>query len=168
MLGASSGQTRTNQNITARNLISKSIFGEECIRHGPRTPKFGIIGIGAGGPKFGDLHRTFQLQTLKIRWGLAGVLLNCVGVYYINSLPLLLFANQLLSQMMLAGPEAATRFIKFVNASPTPFHAVHNATLRLEKAGFLKVRSSVHGNISDPFYITKYHRSEKKMTGKRT
>lgn len=36
-------------------------------------------------------------------------------------------------------PEAATRFLKFVNASPTPFHAVHNAALRLEKAGFQKV-----------------------------
>jgi aspartyl aminopeptidase len=70
--------------------------------------------------------------------------------------------------MMLAGPEAATRFIKFVNASPTPFHAVHNATLRLEKAGFLKVGSSVHCNISDLFYTIIYHRSEKKMTGKKT
>ena len=38
-----------------------------------------------------------------------------------------------------AGPEAATRFVQFVNASPTPFHAVHNAALRLEKAGFAKV-----------------------------
>jgi hypothetical protein len=40
-----------------------------------------------------------------------------------------------------SGPEAATRFLKFVNASPTPFHAVHNAALRLEKAGFQKVCS---------------------------
>lgn len=40
-----------------------------------------------------------------------------------------------------SGPEAAVRFVKFVNASPTPFHAVHNAALRLEKAGFQKVRS---------------------------
>ncbi|KAI0303216.1 aspartyl aminopeptidase [Russula brevipes] len=37
-------------------------------------------------------------------------------------------------------PLAATRFLKFVNASPTPFHAVHNAALRLEKAGFRKIR----------------------------
>lgn len=36
-------------------------------------------------------------------------------------------------------PEAATRFLKFVNASPTPFHAVHNAAQRLEGAGFEKV-----------------------------
>ena len=41
-----------------------------------------------------------------------------------------------------ASPEAATRFIKFVNASPTPFHAVQNASVRLEKAGFLKVAKS--------------------------
>ncbi|RXW14396.1 hypothetical protein EST38_g11454 [Candolleomyces aberdarensis] len=39
-----------------------------------------------------------------------------------------------------AAPEAATRFLKFVNASPTPFHAVHNAALRLEKVGFKKIR----------------------------
>ncbi|TFK76010.1 aspartyl aminopeptidase [Pluteus cervinus] len=38
------------------------------------------------------------------------------------------------------GPEAATRFVNFVNASPTPFHAVQNASLRLEKAGFQKIR----------------------------
>ncbi|KAH9049995.1 peptidase M18 [Lactarius hengduanensis] len=39
-----------------------------------------------------------------------------------------------------AAPEAATRFLQFVNASPTPFHAVHNAALRLESAGFKKIR----------------------------
>ena len=38
-----------------------------------------------------------------------------------------------------AAPEAATRFLQFVNASPTPFHAVHNAAVRLEKSGFRKV-----------------------------
>jgi aspartyl aminopeptidase len=42
-----------------------------------------------------------------------------------------------------SSPEAAVRFLKFVNASPTPFHAVHNATLRLEKAGFQKVSRSL-------------------------
>jgi hypothetical protein len=49
-----------------------------------------------------------------------------------------------LTTMMLypASPEAATRFLKFVNASPTPFHAVQNASVRLEKAGFLKVTKS--------------------------
>lgn len=39
-----------------------------------------------------------------------------------------------------AGPEAAARLINFINASPTPFHAVATAALRLEKAGFRKVR----------------------------
>ncbi|KAL1740802.1 peptidase M18, partial [Schizophyllum fasciatum] len=39
-----------------------------------------------------------------------------------------------------SSPEAATRFLSFVNASPTPFHAVHNAAIRLEKAGFSKIR----------------------------
>lgn len=37
------------------------------------------------------------------------------------------------------GPEAANKFLEFVNASPTPFHAVQNAALRLENAGFVKV-----------------------------
>ncbi|KAG6918918.1 hypothetical protein DXG01_010573 [Tephrocybe rancida] len=36
-------------------------------------------------------------------------------------------------------PEAALKFVKFVNASPTPFHAVDNAASRLKKAGFQKV-----------------------------
>ncbi|KIL70156.1 hypothetical protein M378DRAFT_156218 [Amanita muscaria Koide BX008] len=39
-----------------------------------------------------------------------------------------------------SAPEAATRFLSFVNASPTPFHAVHNAAIHLEKAGFRKIR----------------------------
>jgi len=34
---------------------------------------------------------------------------------------------------------AAQRFLKFVNASPTAYHAVRNAVLRLEKAGFTKL-----------------------------
>jgi aspartyl aminopeptidase len=37
------------------------------------------------------------------------------------------------------GPQAALRFLSFLNASPTPFHAVHNAIVRLEKAGFQKL-----------------------------
>ena len=45
------------------------------------------------------------------------------------------------NSMMLpsTGPEAAARLITFINASPTPFHAVANAALRLEVAGFRKV-----------------------------
>jgi len=42
--------------------------------------------------------------------------------------------------LAVATPEAATRFVQYVNASPTPFHAVHNAALRLESAGFKKIR----------------------------
>lgn len=38
-----------------------------------------------------------------------------------------------------AGPPAAHAFLDFVNASPTPFHAVHVAARRLEKSGFRKV-----------------------------
>ncbi|KAM0748089.1 peptidase M18, aminopeptidase I [Meredithblackwellia eburnea MCA 4105] len=34
---------------------------------------------------------------------------------------------------------AATKFITFVNDSPTPFHAVHEAVTRLEKAGFSRL-----------------------------
>ena len=36
-------------------------------------------------------------------------------------------------------PEAAKRFLIFINASPTPFHAIQNAAARLEAAGFRKV-----------------------------
>ncbi|KAK1236730.1 hypothetical protein PQX77_000086 [Marasmius sp. AFHP31] len=41
-----------------------------------------------------------------------------------------------------SAPEAATRLLSFVNASPTPFHATFNASQRLEKAGFRKLRES--------------------------
>ncbi|GJE84425.1 aspartyl aminopeptidase [Phanerochaete sordida] len=41
-----------------------------------------------------------------------------------------------------AGPEAASRLISFVNASPTPFHAVRTAVTRLEQAGFRKLREA--------------------------
>ncbi|KAH8830758.1 aspartyl aminopeptidase [Flagelloscypha sp. PMI_526] len=35
--------------------------------------------------------------------------------------------------------ELVTRFLSFLNASPTQFHAVYNASARLEKAGFTKL-----------------------------
>ncbi|KAK4983373.1 hypothetical protein LTR50_007273 [Elasticomyces elasticus] len=39
-----------------------------------------------------------------------------------------------------ASLKPAEQFLDFVNASPTPFHAVHEAKQRLEKAGFKKIR----------------------------
>ncbi len=45
-----------------------------------------------------------------------------------------------MTMMQQPGPEAAHRLLDFVNASPTPFHAVAAAAARLEKAGFLKVQ----------------------------
>ncbi|OJT10211.1 Aspartyl aminopeptidase [Trametes pubescens] len=42
--------------------------------------------------------------------------------------------------MQQSGPEAAHKLVDFLNASPTPFHAVQAATARLEKAGFQKVK----------------------------
>ncbi|KAK7049600.1 hypothetical protein VNI00_005631 [Paramarasmius palmivorus] len=41
-----------------------------------------------------------------------------------------------------AAPEAATRLLNFVNGSPTPFHAVHNASQLLDRAGFQKLREA--------------------------
>ncbi|KAH9846939.1 aspartyl aminopeptidase [Lenzites betulinus] len=45
-----------------------------------------------------------------------------------------------MTNMQQAGPEAAHKLVAFVNASPTPFHAVQAASARLEKAGFQKIR----------------------------
>ena len=45
-----------------------------------------------------------------------------------------------MTMMTQAGPEAAHKLLDFVNASPTPFHAVRAAAARLEKAGFQKVQ----------------------------
>ncbi|GAA5980337.1 hypothetical protein JCM10908_001620 [Rhodotorula pacifica] len=43
----------------------------------------------------------------------------------------------------MATPESALKpaqaFVEFVNASPTPFHAVHECVVRLEKAGFTRL-----------------------------
>ena len=44
-----------------------------------------------------------------------------------------------MTMMQQAGPEAAHKLLDFVNASPTPYHAVRAASARLEKAGFQKV-----------------------------
>jgi hypothetical protein len=39
-----------------------------------------------------------------------------------------------------ASLKRAEDFTEFLNASPTPFHAVHSAKLRLEKAGFKQIK----------------------------
>jgi hypothetical protein len=39
-----------------------------------------------------------------------------------------------------ASLKRANDFTDFLNASPTPFHAVHSAKLRLEKAGFKQIK----------------------------
>jgi hypothetical protein len=66
------GQICTNQNINARNLISKSRFSvksaSDMVQESPNSVQHGTIDIGSGSPIFGDLHRTFRLQTPKIRW----------------------------------------------------------------------------------------------------
>ncbi|KAI1821790.1 aspartyl aminopeptidase-like protein [Xylaria intraflava] len=40
----------------------------------------------------------------------------------------------------MAPPKAALDFLDFVNASPTPYHAVHESVARLEKAGFTPIK----------------------------
>ena len=39
-----------------------------------------------------------------------------------------------------ASLKRAEDFTDFLNASPTPFHAVHTAKQRLEKAGFKQIK----------------------------
>jgi aspartyl aminopeptidase len=39
----------------------------------------------------------------------------------------------------MAPPKSALDFVDFVNASPTPYHAVHSAAARFEKAGFVRI-----------------------------
>ncbi|KAI0879511.1 aspartyl aminopeptidase-like protein [Hypoxylon argillaceum] len=44
------------------------------------------------------------------------------------------------STSTMAPPKSALEFLDFVNASPTPYHAVHEAIVRLEKAGFTAIK----------------------------
>jgi aspartyl aminopeptidase len=43
------------------------------------------------------------------------------------------------SSFNMAPPKAALDFVDFVNDSPTPYHAVHSAAARFEKAGFVRI-----------------------------
>ncbi|KAF8575731.1 aspartyl aminopeptidase [Ramaria rubella] len=57
------------------------------------------------------------------------------------------------------GPPAAHAFLEFVNASPTPFHAVSVAARRLEKSGFRKLKEQDHWDNDlkegGKYYITR-------------
>jgi hypothetical protein len=59
------------------------------------------------------------------------------------------------------GPAQA--FVNFVNASPTPYHAVHNAASLLEKKGFIRLneRESWKGQIkpNGRYYVVRNHTS---------
>ncbi|KAG9015887.1 hypothetical protein FRB90_004308 [Tulasnella sp. 427] len=44
-----------------------------------------------------------------------------------------------MTSRMINGPKAAKAFVNFVNASPTPFHAVQSAATLLDEAGFKRV-----------------------------
>ena len=63
-----------------------------------------------------------------------------------------------------SAPEAATKFLNFVNASPTPFHAIHNAIVRLETAGFHKVHQP--GLLLKSLIDLRKVRSEKRIIGR--
>jgi aspartyl aminopeptidase len=41
-----------------------------------------------------------------------------------------------------AGPEQALKFLRYSDASPTPFHAVATSSSMLESAGFKKLKES--------------------------
>lgn len=63
-----------------------------------------------------------------------------IGAIHCARLPSSFTLFRTMTMMERAGPEAAQKLLDFVNASPTPFHAVRAASARLEKAGFQKVR----------------------------
>ncbi|KAI9283184.1 peptidase M18 [Sporodiniella umbellata] len=54
-------------------------------------------------------------------------------------------------------PTEALEFIEFLNSSPSPFHAVHEASVRLEKAGFEKIseKQNWHLKKKGKYYFTR-------------
>ncbi|KAG1038880.1 hypothetical protein G6F46_007712 [Rhizopus delemar] len=54
-------------------------------------------------------------------------------------------------------PKEALDFIHFLNASPSPFHAVHEASVRLENAGFEKIneKQQWHLKKKGKYYFTR-------------
>ena len=80
------------------------------------------------------------------------------------TLPLRSSARRLLSKSFsmavmkhTKGPEAANKFVQFVNASPTPFHAVQVASSELDKAGFTKLREQDEWDLKSggKYYFTR-------------
>jgi len=55
----------------------------------------------------------------------------------------------------------ASKAVTFLNASPTPFHAVRNASLRLDEAGFTKIRETDDWELKPggKYYYTREGRS---------
>lgn len=51
----------------------------------------------------------------------------------------------------------ALDFIDFLNASPSPFHCVHEASVRLEKSGFQKISEKDQWNLkrNGKYYFTR-------------
>ena len=54
---------------------------------------------------------------------------------------------------------AANDFLSFVNASPTPFHAVRSVKEKLTKAGFTEIKVSSRGTIDVPALIRRRRRN---------
>lgn len=65
-----------------------------------------------------------------------GFLLPVLFTTYASSTP----SRKLATMANTASLKHAEDFLDFVNASPTPFHAVRSAKLRLEKAGFNQIK----------------------------
>jgi aspartyl aminopeptidase len=68
--------------------------------------------------------------------------------------------------MMVLGPmqptgaarKAVLGLLSFINASPTPYHAAMEASTRLEKAGFCRLKEEDEWNIAPggKYYFTRY------------
>ncbi|KZT62958.1 aspartyl aminopeptidase [Calocera cornea HHB12733] len=62
---------------------------------------------------------------------------------------------------MTSSKVTAAKAVAFLNASPTPFHAVRNASARLEEAGFVKIRETNDWKLvaGGRYYYTRDQRS---------
>ncbi|CAO3588100.1 unnamed protein product [Absidia cylindrospora] len=66
-------------------------------------------------------------------------------------------ANPSHTSSPISPPKEAGSFVEFINASPSPFHAVHEATRQLERAGFQKLseRSEWQLERKGKYYFTR-------------